>query len=288
LAGLFEGDFPPREFDVSIVEHLRSTERTDSTSLEWSRPPRLSSTFVRVAMPAYNEAEALPLLIPRIVEALGEANYRFDILVVNDCSTDRTAQVVEELADRYPLHLVSHERNQGLGGAITTCITRAIAGLHDSDVVITLDADNTHPPQLMTRMVPMIREGRDVVIASRYRDGSQVVGLERYRLWMSNVSSWMMRLLFGVREVRDYTCGYRAYRVGILRQAVEKYQPQLVRESGFAAMAELLLNVSRLEAIFGEAPLVLRYDQKRGASKMKVLRTIYRTLAMMARHRFSG
>ncbi len=273
---------------MSIVEHLRSTERTDSTSLEWSRPPRLSSTFVRVAMPAYNEAEALPLLIPRIVEALGEANYRFDILVVNDCSTDRTAQVVEELADRYPLHLVSHERNQGLGGAITTCITRAIAGLHDSDVVITLDADNTHPPQLMTRMVPMIREGRDVVIASRYRDGSQVVGLERYRLWMSNVSSWMMRLLFGVREVRDYTCGYRAYRVGILRQAVEKYQPQLVRESGFAAMAELLLNVSRLEAIFGEAPLVLRYDQKRGASKMKVLRTIYRTLAMMARHRFSG
>jgi dolichol-phosphate mannosyltransferase len=218
-------------------------------------------------MPAYNEAEALPLLIPRIAEALGEANYRFDILVVDDCSTDRTTQVVEELAERYPIHLVSHERNQGLGGAITTCITRAIAGLH---------------------MVPMIREGRDVVIASRYRDGAQVVGLERHRLWMSNVSSWMMRLLFGVREVRDYTCGYRAYRVGILRQAVDKYQPRLVRESGFAAMAELLLNVSRLEAIFGEAPLVLRYDQKRGASKMKIFRTIYRTLAMMARHRFSG
>jgi dolichol-phosphate mannosyltransferase len=247
---------------------------------------RTSSTFVRVALPAYNEADALPLLVPRIVQALREANYAFDILIVNDCSTDNTADVVEAMTDRYPVHLVSHTTNLGLGGAISTCLTESMLDLDDDDVIVTFDADNTHPPQLITRMLPMIREGRDVVIASRYRDGSQVIGLAWHRLMMSYASSWMMRGLFGIRGVRDYTCGYRAYRVGILRKAIQRFNNQLVQESGFAAMAELLLNIGKLDAVIGEVPLVLRYDQKEGVSKMKLMRTIRRTLVMMIRHRF--
>ncbi len=63
---------------------------------------------------------------------------------------------------------------------------RGVEGLQDDDIVVAMDADNTHPPQLISRMVPMIREGHDVVIASRYQPGARVVGLARHR----EVLSW--------------------------------------------------------------------------------------------------
>ncbi len=84
------------------------------------------------------------------------------------------------------MRLVCHPRNQGLGAAITTCLTRGIEGLTDDDIVVAMDADNTHPPQLISRMVPMIREGHDVVIASRFQPGGRVVGLA----WHREMLSW--------------------------------------------------------------------------------------------------
>ncbi len=250
--------------------------------------PLVRPTFVRVAMPAFNEEGSLPLLIPRIVQCLQETNWRYDILVVDDGSSDGTVEAVEKLARTYPVRLVKHEVNRGLGAAISTAVTSATEGLYDDDIVVTMDADNTHPPQLISRMVPMIREGRDIVIASRFEPGGRVIGLSRFREVLSLGASWMMRLCFGVRGCKDYTCGYRAYRAGVLREAQAKYRGQLVRESGFASMAELLLNLSKLNLVIGEVPLLLRYDMKEGVSKMRIGRTIYRTFMMVMRHRFGG
>jgi dolichol-phosphate mannosyltransferase len=249
------------------------------------RNPR-RKTFVRIAMPAFNEASSLPDLIPRIAETLDDLPYQYDILVVDDGSQDETVRVGRELANDYPVRVHEHGINQGLGAAITTAVTQALEGLFDDDIVVTMDADNTQPPQSIAMMVPMIREGRDIVIASRFRPGAQVVGLSRFRALTGFGASLLMRTLFGLRGCRDYTCGYRAYRVGCLRKAILKLDGQLVRESGFASMAELLLNVAKDGAVIGEVPLLLRYDFKPGASKMNVSQTIYRTLRMVARHRF--
>jgi dolichol-phosphate mannosyltransferase len=247
---------------------------------------RSRPTFVRVAMPAFNEEAAIGLLIPRIMQTLEENAWSFDILIVDDGSSDDTAEVAERLSENYPVRLVRHGVNRGLGAAITTALTESMDGLFDDDIIITMDADNTHPPQLISRMVPMIREGRDIVIASRFQPGGQVVGLSRFREILSFGASWMMRLLFGVRNCRDYTCGYRAYRVGFLRNAHNQMNGQLVKESGFASMSELLLNLSRFNAIVGEVPMLLRYDMKRGASKMNIGKTVVRTFRMVMRHRF--
>jgi dolichol-phosphate mannosyltransferase len=247
--------------------------------------PVVRPTYVRIAMPAYNEQDSLPLLIPRIVQCMEETPWQYEILVVDDGSKDNTVQVVEELAKRYPVKLVKHEVNRGLGAAITTAITAGVEGLYDDDIVITMDADNTHPPQLISRMVPMIREGRDIVIASRFVPGSQVIGLSRFRETLSVGASWMMRLCFGVRGCKDYTCGYRAYRAGVLRAAHNKYNGKIVQETGFASMAELLLRIAKMGVVIGEVPMLLRYDMKEGASKMRIGRTIVRTFAMVIRHR---
>ncbi len=255
-----------------------------SPGIGGARSP-VSRTKVRVVLPAYNEELALEPLIRRIVQSLSETPWEFDILVVDDGSSDGTLEVARELQLDYPLTVISHEQNRGLGAAITTCLNEGILGLADDDVVVSMDADNTHPPQLITRMVPMIREGRDIVIASRYQAGGQVVGLARHREWLSFGARLLMGVLFPIRGCRDYTCGYRAYRVGLLRKAIEHTGGCLVQEAGFACMADLLLSLSRFGAVVGEVPLLLRYDYKRGASKMRLLETVQRSFRMLVRHR---
>jgi dolichol-phosphate mannosyltransferase len=253
-----------------------------------SIPPKFDTkvTHVRVVLPAYNEQDALEKLIERIVETLGETPWSYDILVVDDGSSDRTVSVVRKLQNFYPIKLVCHERNQGLGAAITTCLTSGMEGLNSDDIVVAMDADNTHPPQLIARMVPMIREGYDIVIASRFQTGGRVVGLAKHREWLSLGARVMMQVVFPIRGCRDYTCGYRAYRVGMLRDAAVRLGGKLTNEEGFACMADLLLNLNGLGAVIGEVPLLLRYDFKRGASKMKIFQTVQRTLRMALRHRF--
>jgi dolichol-phosphate mannosyltransferase len=263
------------------AHHLESAS---GGSNAWNTSSR-RTTHVRVVLPAFNEAESLGRLIPRIYEALSETAWSFDILVVDDGSSDDTYEIAQELQGTYPVQVVPHGVNRGLGAAITTCLTRGIEGLQNDDIVVAMDADNTHPPQLITRMVPMIREGHDVVIASRYQPGARVVGLALHREWLSLGARFMMKTLLPVRGCRDYTCGYRAYRVGLLRDAIQKQDGQLVHEAGFACMADLLLMLAGMGAVVGEVPLLLRYDFKRGASKMRIVRTVRQTLNMMLRHR---
>ena len=243
-------------------------------------------TRVRVVLPAYNEQDALEKLVERLVQTLGETPWQFDILIVDDGSSDRTVSVARRLQEFYPVKLVCHSVNKGLGAAITTCLTSGIEGLDADDIVVAMDADNTHPPQLIAQMVPMIREGYDIVIASRFQPGGRVVGLSRHREWLSVGARIMMQAVFPIRGCRDYTCGYRAYRVGMLRDAVIRLDGQLTREQGFACMADLLLTLNGLGAVIGEVPLLLRYDFKRGASKMKIFQTVQRTIRMTMRHRF--
>ncbi len=246
----------------------------------------IKPTRVRVVLPAFNEQDAIEKLVERIVQSLGETAWKFDILIVDDGSSDRTVSVARKLQEFYPVRLVCHEVNQGLGAAITTCLTRGVEDLDNDDVVVAMDADNTHPPQLITQMVPMIREGYDIVIASRFQNGGRVVGLAKHREWLSVAARILMQTVFPVRGCRDYTCGYRAYRVGLVRDALIRFDGRLTQESGFACMADLLLTLNSLGAVIGEVPLLLRYDFKRGASKMKIFQTIQRTIRMAMRHRF--
>ena len=153
------------------------------------------------------------------------------------------------------------------------------------DIIITMDADNTHPAGLAIRMVRLIREGNDVVIASRYRKGSYVRGLPRSRQFLSYAGSWLCRVLFPIRGVRDYTCGYRAYRVAALLQLMSRYGKDFITETGFASMVDILLRLREEQLIFTEVPLVLRYDLKPGRSKMDVPRTIKETLTLLVRRR---
>ncbi len=186
----------------------------------------------------------------------------------------------------FPLIVESHPQNLGLGATLRDGILLACAKASDRDVLVTLDADNTHTPGLIARMVRSIREGHDVVIASRYRRGARIRGVPFHRRLLSRGASLLMITLFPIKGVRDYTCGYRAYDMGLLQRVVSGSESAFFNQDGFQVMVDILLKLRREpDVIFGEVPLILRYDHKEGASKMDVVRTTKQTLALMVRHR---
>jgi len=148
-----------------------------------------------------------------------------------------------------------------------------------------MDADNTHSPGLIRAMTRRIHEGADVVIASRFRPGADVAGVPLHRRLLSRWASWLFMAFFPIHGVRDYTCGFRAYRGPVLRDAFERYGEEFIDQDGFQCMVDILLKLRRLDVIFAEVPMILRYDRKSGASKMNVLRTTTGTLWLMARRR---
>lgn len=238
-----------------------------------------------IVLPAYNEEEALPPLIAALVEEFQEEKRQFKILIINDGSEDGTRDVAEAWSRIAPVTVHNNEANKGLAETLRIGLLEALKLAAKDDIIITMDADNTHPAALAMRMVRLIREGNDVVIASRYRAGSYVRGLPRYRRLLSYGASWLFRLLFPIRGVRDYTSGYRAYRAAILSQLMSRFGEAFISEKGFTAMVDILLRLREQQLIFTEVPLILRYDLKPGRSKMNVRRTIRETLSLAVRRR---
>ena len=241
--------------------------------------------MVIVTLPAYNEAQTLPTLLERIRESMEENGIEYRVIVVNDGSTDGTGDSVDRMRDALPVTRIDHEVNRGLGEAIRTGLFAAIEGADDRDIIVTMDSDNTHTPGLIARMVRRIREGNDVVIASRFQPGAHVRGVPFYRRVLSRSSSLVFRMAFPTPGVRDFTSGYRAYRAAVVKRAFDTYGGEFVAESGFACMVDILLKLRRIDAIMGEVPLVLRYDMKYGVSKMMVLRTAIDSLQLLVSRR---
>jgi dolichol-phosphate mannosyltransferase len=90
-----------------------------------------------------------------------------------------------------------------------------------------------------------------------------------------------------IRGVRDYSCGFRAYSGRLLSQAYQRQGERLFSREGFACMVAILLRLDEEKAVFGEVPIDLRYDKKVGASKMKVLSTVSKTLGVLGRERLA-
>jgi dolichol-phosphate mannosyltransferase len=241
---------------------------------------------VYVVLPAYNEQEALGALLQAIRTALDDAPWPYKVVVVDDGSQDATTLVASKATFVMPVELVEHQVNQGLAAAIRTGLTAALDRCGPDDVIVTMDADNTHPPNLIPGMLAKIGQGYDVVIASRFQTGAKIHGVPPSRQLYSVAARYLFQATFPIRGVRDYTCGYRAYRAEALRLAVEKYGDQLISETGFSCMADLLLKLHRLPLKMTEVPLELHYERRGTGSKMRVGRTIRQTLSLLVRRRF--
>ena len=238
---------------------------------------------IAIVLPAFNEEKDLPLLLENIRTKLAPTSLNWKVIIVDDGSKDRTAEIAEDAALTMPLTLIRHEVNRGLGEAIKTGLT---AAAHTADVIITCDADNSHDPIYMPAMVAELeRTGKDLIIASRFQKGSIVTGVPYLRRLMSWGVIALMKTLLPFKNVRDYSTGFRAYRATTLQKLIQRTRGKIVEESGFVCMLEVLLKLRAIGATAGEIPYTLRYDLKQGASKIRIFRTIRRYFSVIARFR---
>jgi dolichol-phosphate mannosyltransferase len=210
---------------------------------------------VTVVIPTYNERDNLP----HIVSAVTHQGYR--LLVVDDSSPDGTGEVADRLAASEPRMSVLHRRHkEGLGPAYAAGFDRALG--EGAEIVVEMDADFSHDPTDLPRLVRAIDEGADLAIGSRYVPGGSTPDWPLVRRLISRGGNIYARLMLGLK-VRDATAGFRAFRSDALR----RLPYQTARASGYAFQVEMAYRASLAGLKVVEVPISFR-DRTRGTSKM--------------------
>lgn len=236
-------------------------------------------------LPAYNEAENLPTLIKRLIEICYRIGKAYEIILVDDGSTDETDKLTLEYKDNPIIKTVKHLVNKGLGYAIDKGFKTALKSAKQNDLIITMDADDTHDAFAIPRMVEKFDQGYDLILASRFQRGGGDQGISPIRRTLSHAAGLIFQLIFPIRGVREYTCSYRGYRASLLKKAYEHFGSGFIREKGFNCMLEILVKLSRFSPNIIEVPFTLFYDRKKGKSKMDVKKTLLRYVVIIANSR---
>ncbi|MBU7010641.1 MAG: polyprenol monophosphomannose synthase [Theionarchaea archaeon] len=214
-----------------------------------------------VVIPTYNEAENIKPLLEELETAFENvSDYEMHIVVADDTSPDSTADIVEHMAKTYDnIHLLLGEK-EGMGAAYI----RAFSQVLDSyDVVITMDADFSHPPAMISDFLEKIDSGCDMVIGSRYIPGGGAPDWPVKRRLISSLANVFARTVAGVYTVHDCTSNYRAYRTSILR----KVPLRRLSNKGYAFVTTCLWEMYHQKAQICEIPLVF-YDRQKGETKL--------------------
>lgn len=246
---------------------------------------------IYVCLPCYNEQDNIGLLVDEweaMKEEIKELDYSMNIILIDDKSKDNTLSVMRDCKEKYDnITILQHKVNQNLGGGVKTAFQYFLKVGQKGDVCFLMDGDNTHNPQYSVPMLKRMKEGYDCVIASRYCDVSKVVGVPKLRLFLSDGARLFYTFVLRVKNVKDYTCGYRVYTYDIIAKANEIYGEQFVEMKTFACMMEVLYKLSLCGANFSEIGFELRYDNKQGESKMRILKTVKDSISTALRLRFA-
>jgi dolichol-phosphate mannosyltransferase len=236
---------------------LSATNRAALAERSTSVQPLLT-----VMVPCHNEAESLPRLffeLDRLESAL-EAQYELEFLLVDDGSRDATWEMLlSHAAERANVRLAQHVECRGIAAALATGISQA-----RGEIVASLDADCTYEPLVLVRLLRLLTDGVDVVVASPYHPAGEVVGVPRWRLALSQLASRSYRLLMH-NKLHTYTSCVWIYR----KTAVSDVS---VAHAGFVGVVELLWRVDQRGGTIVECPAVLAV-RTTGQSKMRLLRT---------------
>ncbi|MFO7967355.1 MAG: glycosyltransferase family 2 protein [Archaeoglobaceae archaeon] len=194
---------------------------------------------VVAALPAYNEEVAIGSVV------LGARNYVDQVVVVDDGSTDRTAEIAEAAG----AIVLKHEVNTGYGGAIKDCFE--VARTYGADVLVILDGDGQHDPSDIPSLVePVVQEEADIVIGSRFNGKENKIPFYR-RLGIRTINIFTNVASNG--RVTDTQSGFRAYS----RRAIDSLD---VRDTGMGVSSEILLSAKSRGLSVKEKPICCRYD----------------------------
>lgn len=210
-----------------------------------------------VVAPTYQEAENIEAFLEGVRGAQPDA----DVLIVDDNSPDGTGTRAEEIARRLGRIDVLHRpAKNGLGAAYRAGFARVLTA--DYDVIVQMDCDGSHDPEVIADLLTAIEDGADCVIGSRYVPGGSTPNWPTHRRVLSRYGNVYTAALLRL-GIADATSGFRAYRSDLLR-AIEVTE---TRSTGYAFMSEVASRIVRTGARIDEIPITF-VDRTHGTSKM--------------------
>lgn len=238
--------------------------------------------MTHILLPAYNEELALEKLISRISSILTD-KLEYDILVVDDGSTDATPVILRRLSGVYPVKVLSHPQNKGFADTICDGLKELTKTSFPDDYIVTMDCDNTHDPKYIIGAVKKMSEGYDVVLMSRFQKGGGESGLSFFRAFISHCANRLMRIFFPMKGVKEYSCGYRMYRVSSIKKAIDIFKDDYIalKKWGFVATVEMLIKLRMIGCRMAEVPFILRYGRKKTGSKNNITKSVFGYLLML-------
>lgn len=219
---------------------------------------KLSS--ISVFFPAFNDEKTIGNLVEKAFQILPSVAQRYEVIVVNDGSIDKTAQVLENLAQKYQnFSVITHNKNQGYGGALKSGFRTA-----KGDYVFYTDGDGQYDVGELPKLVDKIDDGIDLVNGYKIKRGDSL-----FRIIVGQLYALWVRLFLGIRFA-DVDTDFRLFRKSILEKI------SLTRDSG-AICAEILAKIQKVKGVIVSVP-VHHYHRKYGSSQFfwpkRILKTI--------------
>jgi len=218
---------------------------------------------VIVIIPTYNEKDNIGKLIDSIQQVFKNMSHDMNILVVDDNSPDGTAELVENFMKNYSnVHLITGEK-RGLGNAYIRGMKYAINTLN-ADVVMEMDADFSHKPEDIPRLISTLEDGADFVIGSRYVTGGKIPDdWSFFRKMNSKFGNIFTRYIIGIHAVHDCTAGFRAIRASVIK----KINLSQLKVQGYVFQIALLNQAIKTSCKVKEVPVEF-VDRVRGETKL--------------------
>lgn len=248
---------------------------------------KLKSKLIKVLLCCLNEEKNLPKLLGDLFSELKNLGEKFEILICIDGTIDSSLRVIGDFQKSYKITVLPKKNQRGLGLAYKRLFVEVIKNSADEDLIISLDADNTHNPKQIPDMVRHFRENSlDFLVASRFCGNSVMADFPIHRQFISKSTSLLLQNIFSAKKIldeklQDYTSGYRIYRASKLKELYEKEKDNFITEPEFTYTCELLIKLSRLNSRLDEVPLFYDYGKKIGKSKLRVGRNFWRLLVML-------
>ncbi len=255
--------------------------------------------MINILLPVFNEEQnILPLLsnlqklwIDKQIKEIGK------IIIIDDGSVDKTSEIIGEFNEKlknspdenFKIKYIKHSKNLGLGVAVKTGFEFVINQEADNnDTLITMDGDNSHTVEQIKSILENINNGYKIVICSRYAEGNVVKGVPFLRVAIANLGSFIFQIFFPIKNIKDYTCGYRGYHIKFLQQVYNNYE-NMFSEKGFTCQADILIKFYMFDKKIKakEIPINLRYDLKKGSSKMRLIENIIGTLKLILKRKLN-
>ena len=235
--------------------------------------------MVYFLIPIFNEEKN----IPGLFEDIGNADYAGERFYVfsDDGSSDKSADTIKNYFRQTNHVILGDGKNYGPGHAFSTGFEWILKNSKSTDdMVVTMEADRTSDISILKNMIAISKMDYDLVLASVYAQGGGFSDTSVFRKMISFIANMFFRSFFDIK-ILTLSSFYRVYSVSFLKKIQEKYKGQIISETGFICMLEILVKAISCKAKVIEVPMVLHSSKRIGKSKMKIFKTSMAYLKFM-------